>query len=211
MDDQPIKVLIVDDYDLVRHGLRQMIEMFDDLILCGEAKTGAEGVRLAKELRPDVILMDLMLPEVDGIEATRQIQESNPDIPIIALTNSTEDSVVVGALQAGASGYLLKNLPMTELANAIRAAHGGKPTLAPEATAALIRGATREPESAYHFTDREMDVLRLLAEGMTNRQIAQSLDISLSTAKFHISRILAKLNANSRTEAVAIAMQSGVL
>lgn len=202
-----IRVVVVDDHDMVRRGLGVFLRTFDDLEMIGEAADGDEALRVVERLRPDVVLMDLRMPGTDGIEATRLIGERYPDVRVIALTSFKDEKLVHDALQAGAIGYLLKNASVDELATAIRAAHAGRPTLAPEATEVLINQTRRPTPSQYHLSERELEVLRHMVEGMTNRQIAASLSISRSTVKFHVSSILAKLGVSSRTEAVALAMQ----
>lgn len=209
-DMQPIRVMLVDDHDMVRRGLAVFLDTLDDLKLVGEASGGQDAIRLADTIRPDVILMDLVMPDGDGVAATRLIRQAHPEIQVIALTSFKDDQLVRGALQAGAIGYLLKNATIDELARAIRAAKEGKPTLAAEATQALIGSATR-PALENRLTEREREVLALLVEGLTNQQIAQRLTLSQSTVKFHVSSILAKLGAASRTEAVSLALQRGLI
>jgi NarL family two-component system response regulator LiaR len=203
-----IRVMIVDDHDIVRHGLTLFLQAVDDFTLVGEAKTGLDAFRKIGEFRPDVILMDLMMPEMDGIEATRRIKEAEPTIQIIALTSSKDDVLVQRALTVGATGYLMKNVSLEDLATAIREAYQGNPTLSPEATRALISASTRPAQPQFNLTERELDVLKLMVQGMSNPQIAERLVVSRSTVKFHISSILSKMGVASRTEAVAIALQS---
>lgn len=207
MNQQPIRVMIVDDHAVVRSGLAAFLMAYDDLELVAEASSGEEALRLCPEKKPQVVLMDLVMPGMDGAAATSAIRQRCPDIQVVALTSFREEELVQGALQAGAIGYLLKNVQADELAAAIRAAHTGKPTLAPEATQALIHAATKPPDPQYDLTPRELEVLALMVRGLTNTQIAQQLVIGRSTAKFHVSSILSKLGANSRTEAVALAVQ----
>jgi len=208
-----IRVMLVDDHAVVRSGLAAFLMAFDDLELVGEAADGSEAVRVCERVRPDVVLMDLVMPEMDGATATRTIRERFPNIQVIALTSFKEDDLVQGALEAGAIGYLLKNVSTYELAEAIRSAHAGRPTLAPEAAQALIHSATRKNnhEPGYDLTEREREVLRLMVRGLNNTLIAEELVVSRSTVKFHVSNILSKLHATSRTEAVAYALQKKLI
>jgi NarL family two-component system response regulator LiaR len=206
-----IRVLLVDDQPVVRSGLSAFLLVHDDLELVGEAAGGEEAVCLCERVQPDVVLMDLMMPGMDGAEATRAIRERCPQIQVIALTSFKEEELVQGALQAGAIGYLLKNVRADELADAIRAAHAGRPTLAPEAAQVLIRATRRPPALGFDLTEREREVLGLLVEGLNNPQIADRLVVSRSTVKFHVSNILSKLAADSRTEAVALALQHNLV
>lgn len=202
-----IRVLIVDDHEMVREGLATMLRTATDLELIGQASDGDYAISFCAENCPDVILMDLEMPRVDGIAATQRIREQCPQTRIIALTSFSEDERIQAALAAGVTGYLLKNVPAQQLAEAIRSAHAGKSTLAPEAAQVLIQASTRPRQLGFDLTGREHEVLALMVGGMTNRQIAQALEISLSTAKFHVSTILSKLNAGSRTEAVSLALK----
>ncbi len=205
--EKPIRVLIVDDHALVRSGLRFFLLAFDDLELVGEATSGEEALELCTQVQPDVVLMDLVMPEMNGASATRTICQRWPQTRVIALTNFQDAELVRGALQAGATGYLLKNVSAEELASAIRAAHAGQPTLAPEATQALIETVTHPPTPDYDLTPRESEVLGLMVEGLSNAEIAERLVIGLSTVKFHVSNILSKLGVTSRAEAMALALQ----
>ncbi|MGC9468015.1 MAG: response regulator [Anaerolineae bacterium] len=202
----PIRVLIVDDHAMLRRGLKFFLRGFDDLELVGEAASAEEAIRLCAEIEPDVVLMDMVLPGIDGAEATRMIRSRLPAVQVIALTSFQEEDLVERALQAGAIGYLLKNVEADDLAAAIRAAHHGRSTLAPEATEILIQ-ATRERADQPHYdlTEREAEVLDLMAEGLSNAEIAERLVISVATVKFHVSGILSKLGVDSRTEAVSLA------
>jgi len=203
-----IRVMLVDDHAVVRSGLSTFLLTCDDMELVGEASSGEQALRLCPRVEPDVVLMDLVMPGMDGATATRKIREQCPDIQVIALTSFKEQELVQGALQAGAIGYLLKDISADELANAIRAAYAGKPTLAPEAAQALIQ-ATRLPADnvGFDLTEREKEVLALMMEGLNNNQIAERLVVSRSTAKLHVSSVLSKLGAASRTEAVATALK----
>lgn len=211
MTPSPIRVLLVDDHAMVRRGLAVMLQAFDDLALAGEAATGEEAVRLCAELRPEVVLMDMQLPDMTGVEATRAIRGANAAIQVIALTSFKDEAWVQAVLQAGAIGYLLKNASIDELAAAIRAAQVGQPTLAPEATQALIHAATRPLPPGHDLTEREREVLALLVKGLDNIAIADRLGVSRSTIKTHVSHILSKLSVASRTEAVALALTHGLV
>ena len=206
-----IRVMLVDDHAVVRSGLGAFLLAFDDLELVAEADGGEEAVRLCEEARPDVVLMDLVMPGMDGAAATKAIREKCPHIQVIALTSFKEEELVEGALQAGAIGYLLKNVSADELADAIRAAHAGRPTLAPEATQALIQSARKPRTLGYDLTERELEVLALMVEGLGNPEIAERLVVSRSTVKFHVSNILSKLGAASRTEAVSLALKHNLV
>lgn len=208
-NNEPIRVLLVDDHAMVRSGLGAFLYAFDDLELVGEASSGEKAIQLCRQVKPDVVLMDLIMPEMDGATATKKIRELCPEIQVIALTSFKEKELVEGALQAGAIGYLLKDVTANELADAIRSAMAGKPTLSPEAAQVLIQ-ATRAPaeQIGFDLTEREREVLRLLTQGMNNNQIAEELVISVSTSKFHVSSILSKLHVSSRTEAVSIALKN---
>lgn len=204
-----IRVMVVDDHTVVRSGLAALLYAYDDFELVGEAADGEEAVRLCARVQPDVILMDLIMPRMDGSTATRAIRERNPKVQILVLTSFKEDNLVYDALKAGAIGYLLKNVTPDELANAIRAAYRGRSTLAPEAAEVLIHAATHNDIQpvGYDLTGREREVLDLMVKGLANNKIAETLIVSRSTVKFHVSNILSKLLATSRTEAVVIAIQ----
>jgi NarL family two-component system response regulator LiaR len=204
---QPIRVLIVDDHAMVRQGLAAFLKVFGDLELVGEAESGEESVRLCADLQPDVVLMDLKMGEMDGAAATRAIRQNCPSTQVIALTSFQEKGLVQEVIQAGAISYLLKNVSAADLAAAIRAAHAGRSTLAPEAMEALMRPDAQPDAPGYNLTAREREVLGLMTKGLSNTEIAERLVISPSTVKTHVSNILAKLGANSRTEAAALAVQ----
>ena len=204
----PIRVMLVDDHTVVRSGLSAFLMAYDDLELVGEAGNGEEAVRKCEQLCPDVILMDLVMPVMDGASATREIRKKCPSTQVIALTSFKEQELVQGAVQAGAIGYLLKNVSADELAKAIRSAKAGQPTLSSEAAQVLIQASRETPTTAIELTNREQEVLELLVEGLNNNQIAERLVVSRSTVKFHVSSILSKLGVSSRTEAVALALKN---
>jgi len=207
----PIRVLVVDDHTVVRSGLGAFLMAFDDLEFIGEADSGENAIQACEQLEPDVVMMDLMMPGMGGVEATKIIRERFPQIKVIALTSYKDEESVQGALKAGATGYLLKNVTAQELAGAVQAAYVGQTTLAPEATQALVQGSRSPDGDLFDLTPREKEVLALIVQGLSNPQIAESLVISLSTVKFHVSAILSKLRAKSRTEVVAIAMQNNLV
>ena len=203
-----IRVVIVDDHELVRGGLETILGLFPDIALVGQADSGAAAVRLCAETRPDVVLMDLVLPgSMDGAEATREIISTCPETRVLALTSFSDPELIQRVLRAGALGCLLKNVSGKELADAIRRAHAGTSTLAPEAADALVRAISSPVEVRAGLTPRERDVLKLMVEGLTNAEIAERLVVSLSTVKTHVSSIIAKLGASTRTEAAAIAVR----
>ena len=206
-----IRLLIVDDHAVMRTGLKLFLMAFDDLDLVGEAASGEEAVQVCDQVHPDVVLMDLAMPGMDGASATRIIRRQYPDIQVIVLTNFQDVELVQQALQAGAIGYLLKNVSADDLATAIRAAHVGRSTLAPEATQALVQATMQGQTLDYDLTPREQEVLSWMAKGLSNPEIADELTVSTVTVKFHVSNILSKLGATSRTEAVAVAIQRGLI
>ncbi|MCL7454293.1 MAG: response regulator transcription factor [Anaerolineae bacterium] len=213
MPSNPIRVMIVDDHSMVRRGLSTIFKIKADLELVGEASNGREALEVCGRLQPDVVLMDLIMPEMSGAEATQAIRTRWPQIQVIALTSFQEKDLVRGALQAGAISYLLKNVAADDLAAAIREAYAGRSTLAPEAIQALIqpdapgRGVQTGVAETFELTPREEEVLALMVEGLTNPEIAERLVVSRSTAKAHVSNILSKLGASNRAEAIAIALQ----
>lgn len=206
----PIRILLVDDHAVVRQGLRMFLNLDSDLEVIGEAVDGQQGIQMARELRPDVILMDLLMPVMDGIQAIGILKQTMPDIEVIALTSVLEDSSVVSAIRAGAIGYLLKDTEADELIRAIKAAANGQVQLSPKAAARLMR-EVRAPESPETLTERETEVLRLLAKGKSNKEIAYDLTISEPTVKTHVSSILGKLHVTSRTQAALHAARIGLV
>jgi len=206
-----IRILIADDHSVVRQGLRMFLELDGDLEVIGEAENGAEAIRLAGELQPDVVLMDLLMPVMDGITAIGQLRQKHRDIEVLALTSVLEDASVVGAIRAGAIGYLLKDTQADELCRAIKAAAEGQVQLAPQAAARLMREVRTPDESPEPLTERETEVLRLLASGQANKEIARSLTIGEKTVKTHVSNILGKLGVQSRTQAALYAVRAGLV
>jgi two-component system, NarL family, response regulator LiaR len=205
-----IRILIADDHSVVRQGLRMFLGLDPELEVIGEARDGAEALHLARELRPDVVLIDLLMPVMDGIAAIGAIRRELPDVEAIALTSVLDDNSVVGAVRAGAIGYLLKDTEADDLRRAIKAAAAGQVQLSPKAAARLMR-EVRAPDSPEALTEREIDVLRLLAQGQANKQIAGSLQIGEKTVKTHVSNILAKLGVPSRTQAALYAVRIGLV
>ncbi len=206
-----IRVVIADDHALVRSGLETILRLYDDIQLVGQADDGAEAVRLSQETQPDVVLMDLVMPGMDGSDATREILRRCPATRVLVLTSFSDESLIEGALNAGAIGYLMKNISGDELAAAIRGAAVGRPTLAPEATEALMHWVAAPASSGTDLTARELQVLTLLADGLTNTEIAERLVVSVSTVKSHVSSIITKLGASSRTEAATIALRQRLI
>ncbi len=207
----PIRVMLVDDHTMVRRGLAAFLKVFDDLQLAGEAESGAAAIQLCAEVMPDVVLMDMVMPDMDGAAATLAIRRQFPQVQVIALTSFKEGDLVKNALEAGAIGYLLKDVSADELARAIRAAHAGRATLSPEAAQALVETANQPPAPGPDLTERELEVLTLMVEGLNNTQIAGRLTVSPSTIKSHVSNILSKLGVTSRTEAVTLALRNRIV
>jgi NarL family two-component system response regulator LiaR len=205
-----IGVLIADDHGVVREGLRMFLGRDSELIVVGEASNGAEAIELARQLRPDVVLMDLLMPVMDGIAATAAIRTELPETEVIALTSVLESTAVVGAMKAGAIGYLLKDTQALELRRAIKAAAAGQVQLSPQASAYLMR-ELRTPETIEALTEREMEVLNLLVQGYSNKEVARALQIAEDTVKVHVKHILAKLGVQSRTQAVLYAIRLGLV
>jgi two-component system, NarL family, response regulator LiaR len=208
---QPIRVMVVDDHTMVRLGLATLLKSFDDLELVGEADTGVAAVRMCEEVLPDVILMDMVMPDMDGAVATRMIRQRFPQVEVIALTSFKTADLVKNALEAGAIGYLLKDVSADELVRAIRMAHAGRATLSPEVAQTLVNHAQQPLAHIPKLTERELEVLALMVEGLNNTQIAARLTVSPSTIKSHVSNILSKLGVASRTEAVTLALRTHIL
>jgi len=208
---QPIRVMLVDDYMMVRRGLATFLTVFDDLQLVGEAESGAAAIKLCAQVLPNVILMDMVMPEMDGATATRMIRKQFPQTQVIALTSFKEGDLIKNALEAGAIGYLLKDVSGDDLARAIRAAHAGRATLSPAAAQTLVETANQPASPGLDLTEREREVLGLMIEGLNNTQIAGRLTVSPSTIKSHVSNILSKLGVVSRTEAVTLALRHHIV
>jgi NarL family two-component system response regulator LiaR len=205
-----ISVLIADDHPFVRHGLRTYLETLEDMEVVGEACDGAEAVELAGRALPDVVLMDLVMPELDGVEATRRIREASPATKVIALTSFDDDERVFPAIKAGAAGYLLKDVRPADLADAVRRASRGEALLAPSVAARLMQEVSGERPASAGLTERELEVLRLIARGLSNKLIAHELVVSEKTVKTHVSNILAKLHLADRTQAALYAVREGL-
>jgi len=210
-EDKKIRIIIADDHNMVRKGLVVLLEDFEDLEVVGEAGDGEHAVNLCKSECPDVVLMDMIMPRMDGITATGQIRESCPGTQVVALTSFSDEDHVQAALKAGVMGYVMKDVSGDELANAIRRAYVGESTLSPEAAQVLIKATTRPPALGHDLTERERDVLALMIEGLNNREIGERLIISSSTVKNHVSSILSKMDTTSRTQAVALAVEHRIL
>ena len=205
-----IRVLIADDHSVVREGLRRFLDRDPELTVVGEASDGAEAVELARQLHPDVVLMDLLMPVMDGIAATSAIRKELLETEVVALTSVLESTAVVGAVRAGAIGYLLKDIQASELRRAIKAAAAGQVQLTPQASAYLMR-EVRTPEAIEALTEREKEVLRLLVQGHSNKEIGRDLQIAEDTVKTHVKHIMAKLGVQSRTQAVLCTMRLGLV
>jgi NarL family two-component system response regulator LiaR len=203
--------MLVDDHTMVRRGLATFLKVYEDLLLVGEAETGEAAVQLCAEVLPNVILMDMFLPAMDGAATTHAIRQRFPQIQIIMLTSFKEGKLIKNALEAGAIGYLLKDVSADDLVRAIRAAHAGRATLSPEAAQALVEESNLPPSPGLDLTEREREVLALMIEGLNNTQIAGRLTVSPSTIKSHVSSILSMLGVVSRTEAVTLALRSGII
>ncbi len=207
----PVRVMIVDDHTMVRRGLSLFLKSYDDMLMVAEADGGEAAVELCASSQPEVVLMDMKMPGMDGVTATRLIHQKFPAVRIIALTSFKEANLIQSALQAGAIGYLLKDVTADELVRAIRSARAGRPSLSPEAAEVLVQASNDPPRPGSDLTSREREVLELMTRGMNNTQIAAKLVVSPSTIKSHVSNILSKLGVASRSEAVAIAMRQGLV
>jgi two-component system, NarL family, response regulator LiaR len=208
---QDVRVMIVDDHDMVRIGLKITIEKNEGFSVVAEASNGAEAVDLYKKYKPDVVLMDLMMPVLDGVKATTKIMEFDAEARIIALTSFVDDPLIHSAIEAGVISYLLKDISMKQLAQAIRDAYHGKATLAQEATQALMRAARGSELPGHDLTQAELRVLKLIRDGASNSEIAQKLFISKSTVKKHVSRILSKMNVSNRAEAAVLSFKQKLI
>jgi NarL family two-component system response regulator LiaR len=209
-DKRTIRVLLADDHSKIHRSIAAVIDFIDGMVLVGQASNGEEAVQLCREYQPDIVLMDVVMPQLNGIEATRLIREEFPNIKILALSSFEDEDSVRDMLLAGASGYLLKHGSIDDLADTIRAAISDKAVFSPEVTQALLRG-TDGPHHDYGLTSRELEILRLMIEGMSNTAIAETLTISPSTAKFHVGNVLSKLGVTSRVEAVAMAVAQNLV
>lgn len=211
---KPIKVLLVDDHEMVRIGLSAVLSTEEDLEIVGEASNGEDGIRLAQAYKPDVIMMDLVMDGMDGVETTRRIMELMPDSKVIVLTSYVDDDKLYPVIEAGAFSYLLKTSRAAEIAEAIRAAARGQSVLEPQVTAKMMNRLreTKQQDNAHEeLTEREMEVLRLIAEGKSNQEIADTLFIGVKTVKFHVTNLLAKLGVEDRTQAAIYALKNGLM
>ena len=208
---KPIQVMIVDDHPMVRDGLKVFLSVSPGMECSGEASSGEEALELCRAVKPDVVLMDLLMPGMGGVAAIQAIRQHLPHVRIIALTSFAEQDLVHQAIRAGAVGYLLKNVTMDDLAEAIRAAYAGRPVMAPEATAAMMQALSQPAVESIDLTERERQILSLMVDGLSNQEIAYRLVVSESTARFHVSNVLMKLGVNNRTAAVRTAIQLKLL
>ncbi|MGJ3241235.1 MAG: response regulator [Anaerolineae bacterium] len=209
---ETIRIILVDDHEVVRQGFKYFIDVIEELELIGEAANGQEAIDIVNDLQPDVVLMDMVMPKMDGIEAIKAIKSQNKTVKIIALTSFVDNEQLVHkALEAGADGYFFKNVSVDELAEAVRKIYRGDMAMASQATRLLIKAKTTPQEPQITFTERETDVIRLMMEGLNNREIGEALFISRATVKFHVSSVLSKLGVSTRTEAVAIIIQNKLL
>jgi NarL family two-component system response regulator LiaR len=208
---EPIRVLVVDDHAVVREGLRMFLELQDGIEVAGEAADGEEAIEAAERLRPDVVLMDLVMPALDGLAAMRALRERVPGARVIVLTSFADDDKLLPALRAGAAGYLLKNAEPQELARAVRAANAGEALLDPHVAARLVDALAGEKEPLDRLTPREREVLQLIGRGFSNKRIAQELRLSEKTVKTHVGHVLAKLGVDDRTQAAVFAVRAGLI
>ena len=208
---QPIRVVIVDDHPVVRRGISFALMTASDICVVAEAGSGEEALRLCADQRPDVVLMDMMMPGMDGVATTQALKQRYPQMQVLVLTSFQESSYAREALKAGAVGYLLKDVAIDELAQAVRSAHAGQFTLHRAITAALLQSPSVRPDLTEELTDRQREVLALVVEGYSNQEIANALFVSLATVRFHVSTILAKLGASNRAEAAALAVKHELL
>jgi len=207
----PIRVMLVDDHTMVRKGLATFLKIFDDLKLVGEAGSGTAAIKLCVEIQPDIVLMDMVMPDMDGAEAAQKIRQKVPHAQVIMLSSFKEGKLIKKALEAGAIGYLLKDISADELARAIRLAHVGRATLSPDVAQSLVETTNLPPAPGLDLTEREREVLALMVEGLSNTQIAGKLGVSSSTIKSHVSNVLSKLGVASRTEAVSLALRNRIV
>lgn len=207
MDTTPIRVVLVDDQFKVHQAILAILDLLDDIQVVGQGSSGHDALLLCEQVRPDIVLMDIMMAEMDGIEATRLITQSYPQIKVLALSSFQDEAQVRAMMEAGAAGYILKTSSIDDLAHTLRATYGGKTLFSPEITQVLLRPAAQSPSADYGLTPRELEVLKLMVQGLNNTEIAENLVVSLATAKFHVSSILTKLGVSSRVEAVALAVQ----
>ena len=210
----PVKVMIVDDHNLVREGLKAVFAQGDEIDVVGEASSGEEAIEMVEKVKPDVILMDISMPGMNGIQATKQIRDKHPDAKIVILTMLDQEGYVYEAIKAGATGYMLKSTSSDELVNAIQTVNDGKALLHPDATAQLLKEfvtLAQNKAKDYGLSNREMEVLQLLSEGKTNKEIAKALWISEQTVKTHVAHIFNKLGTSDRTETVATALRNGLV
>jgi len=208
---KPIRVMLVDDHTMVRKGLATFLKIFDDLKLAGETGSGTDAIELCVKIQPDVVLMDMVMPDMDGAEAARKIHQKVPHVQVIMLSSFKDGNLVKKALEAGAIGYLLKDVSADELARAIRLAHAGRATLSPEVAQSLVETANLPPAPGLDLTEREREVLSLMVDGLSNIQISVKLGVSSSTIKSHVSNVLSKLGVASRTEAVSLALRTHIV
>lgn len=206
-----IKVLIVDDHPLVRQGLKALLDIYKDIDVTGEAEDGSDAIKMCESNLPDVILMDLVMPEINGVEATKKIMKDWPSVKVVVLTSFIDKKLIKDAFKAGAIGYVLKNIPGDDLVESIRNANKGKSTLSSEASDFLISNFQDPSPADYQLTNQEINILTHLIHGLSNKKIAQIQVLSLSTVKFHVSNILSKLGVSSRAEAIAVAMKNKLI